>query len=437
MSRQAKWAAAILGGAILLAFVMIALRPTPEAVEPQMQEPLVQTVPFGAADGPIMVSATGTVMPRDEVSVGAEVGGRIVYVHPDFREGGRVGAGSVLFRIDPADFRNRVQSAEADVAAQDVAVLQANEEVTIARAELDRFAAREEQRAGMRSTVDDSDYAASILPPARSTSGTSGAQSAADTKPAPSRLATREPQLRSAEAARARAAAQLADARLALRRTSVPAPFAGLVRSENVAVGTLVQPGQVLGSIVRSSEYEVKVSLTEDEAALIPGLLTGSAAIPAVVYADFGDVTWQWTARVVRADTLLDPETRTIDVFLLVNSPLTSGQPVVDDGEERAVPPLLLGSFVRAEITGGSPRPYAVIPVTALRPGNEVWVARDGKLSIIPVEVLQRSDDTATITTPSLAQGGRLVTSSLRTPVEGMSVRFAPAEGSRAAEQAK
>jgi hypothetical protein len=58
-----------------------------------------------------------------------------------------------------------------------------------------------------------------------------------------------------------------------------------------------------------------------------------------------------------------------------------------------------------------------------LRPGNEIWVVRGGKLRILPARVIQRTDEVAYVTTPSLGQGGRLVTSPLRAPVDGMSVR--------------
>lgn len=422
MSRQAKLALAILGGAIVLAVLMVFLRPAPDTVEREDLAPLVQTVAFEAASGPLEISATGTVQPREEVTVGAEVGGRLVYVNPNFREGAGIGAGNVLFRIDPSDYRNRVRSAQADVAAQNVAVLQAREETEIAQEELRRFAAREDERVGLAAVVDGDDYASRILPPRAMQAGTGGASGEAS---APTRLATREPQLRSARAAQERAAAQLADARLALSRTSVTAPFSGVVRSESAAVGTLVQPGQVLGSIVATGSYEVKVSLTESEAALVPGLLgMRRGGIPATVFFDYGGSTWQWDARVDRADTILDPETRTIDVFLLVGNPLRGGRLAGEGAQEQAPPPLLLGSFVRASITGGSSLEYARIPAPALRPGNEIWVVRDGKLRILPVKVLQRTDEFAVVTTPSLAAGGRLVTSNLRTPVDGMPVRI-------------
>ena len=426
MSRQARLVVAVLAGAIALAVLMVALRPAPEERPRETGAPLVRTLPLTPASGPIAVLGSGTVEPREEVTVSSEIAGRIVYVNPAFRQGGLVQRGAVLFRIDASDYENRVRSASADVAAQDVAILEAREEARIARDELQRFSALPAGSAaggGAIGQTGTGDQHARILPPrALANGGRPVVQGA------PGQLATREPQLRSARAARDRAAAQLADARLALGRTVVRAPFSGLVRNEEAAIGRLVQPGQELGSIVASDGFDVRISLTEAEAALIPDLLNRAGSrIPASVLFDFGGQSWQWAAFVDRINPILDPATRTIDVILRVPDPFGGAVPVAaPDGAPAAAmrpPPLLVGSFVSARITGSSATPYAEIPAQHLRPGNEIWVVRGGKLRILPVRVIQRTDTVAYITLPSLGEGGQLVTSALRAPVDGMAVR--------------
>ncbi len=426
MSKQITWALGILIGAVAIAALMIYLRPEPQKEAAQQQSPLVETTAFEAASGAIPVEVSGTVQPRDEVVIGAEVSGRLTYVSPAFREGQFVSAGAVLVRIDPADYLNQVRIAQADVAAQDVAVLEAREEVAIARADLEQFAQRERAR---RSADADSS-AAQFLPP-ESLNG-EGASASADGAPdaneaAEAGLATREPQLRSAEAARARASATLADARTTLGRTRISVPFSGLVREESAAVGTLVQVGQSLGSVASTDAYEVRLFLTEDEAALIPGLLRGTGGtINAEVFYDYGGLTYRWPAVVDRADASLDATTRNVEVFLRVPNPLRGG--LLLEGEPgssaNAAPPLLLGAFVTAQIDGASLEDYAVIPSSALRPGNTIWVVREGKLRVLQVRVIQRTDTSAYVTTASIGEGGQLVTSSLASPTDGMPVRL-------------
>lgn len=424
MSKQIKYSLGLLLGAIAIGALMIWLRPEPAEEERQDLAPLVEAVAFEAAAGPIPVMASGTVQARENVVIGAQVAGRIAYVHPAFREGGIVPAGATLLRIEAADFENQVRIARADIAAQDVAVLQAREEVAIAQEELERFANRE-ANSGTSTMIDGNDYAARILPPSRMERSQAAPSSATQSN---NGLATREPQLRSAQAARERAAANLAVAQLSLSRTRVTSPFRGLVQEDNVSVGTLVQPGQALGTIASTGSFEVRLSLTPDEAALIPGLLGGGGArVPASVFYDYGGLTYRWDAVIDRADASLDAQTRNVEIFLRVPNPMTGGVLVAEEGIESVnqAPPLLLGAFVQAEINGAVLDSYAAIPANALRPGNEVWIVRDEKLYILPVRVIQRSDDIAYVTTPSLADGGQIVTSSLSAPTNGMAVRLA------------
>jgi len=429
-NRQIVYSLGLLLAAGIVAAIMMYFKPQPVEDQRVAEAPLVEAVAFKAASGPIPVLASGTVQARDEVTIGAQVSGRLTYVNPAFREGGTVAKGATLLRIDQSDYRNQVRSARADVAAQDVAVLEAEEEVAIAREELDRFAARETRLA----QGDEARETTQILPPrAMEPEGAQKGPKAtqADTLPAKAALdraglATREPQLRSAKAARERAQANLADAQLLLGRTRITSPFTGLVREENAAVGALVQPGEPLGSIVSTAAYEVRVSLTADEAALVPGLLSGAKGrIPAQVTYDYGGKTYQWSAFVDRANAILDSATRNIEVFLRVPAPLTAGSLFVGAENPEAAPPLLLGAFVNARITGASLESYAAVPAEAVRPGNEVWVVRGGTLAILPVRVIQRGDDIAYVSTPSLDKGGAIITSSLTAPIEGMKVRVA------------
>ena len=373
MSRQLLYSLLLLLAGTLIAAFLIWLRPEPIEDDRGEQVPLVEVVPLIEASGDIPVLGSGTVEARDEVTVTAEVSGRLTYVNPNFREGGTVTKGATLLRIDQSDYVNQVRVAEADVAAQSVAVLEAEEEVEIAREELSRFAARAKAAEAIGAGE------SQILPPkamGEVMAQIEAAGPAPEAEAASRGLATREPQLASAKAQRDRAEANLSDAKLRLGRTRVNAPFGGIMRSGTAALGQLVQPGEPLGALVATDAYEVRVSLTAEEAGLIPGLLTApSGRIPALVTYAYGGKIYQIPGYVDRANAILDLTTRNIQVFVRVPSPLKGGREVDAGGapveSSGKAPPLLLTAFVNVAISGASLDSYAAVPADAVRPGNE------------------------------------------------------------------
>lgn len=437
----------VIGGVILLAAICVAallifVRSAPEEKPPEQIIPLVQTTALEIRSGNLMVKGSGTVSAREELNLAAEVAGKLIYVNPNLRQGQSVRKDAVLFRIDTADYRNAVQTAQADVASQQVALLQAEEEVALAKAELERFDGRQ-RRVGAFDSVDGDDYAARILPPA--------ALRKTETEPneegpiSRNGLATRQPQLQSARASLRRAQAQLSNAQIALQRTVVRAPFSGVVRSEQIALGSYVAPGQSLGSLVGDGQLEAVIPLSAKEAALIPALWSGArSGIPASVFAEYGGVRYRWQAYVDRASSVLDPQTRTIDIFLRIPNPrrgvmAADQQTSVDQAATRA-PPLFVGSFVDAEITGRALDEYAILPLAGLRPDNQVWLVRKGRLHIAKVDILQRTDRNALISIENLRDGSGskpvVILSNLRAPTEGQQVRLAKSTGTAAGKKA-
>ena len=395
-SRRLLTMAGIIIGAIVVAQVMIMLRPEPPRRPPEPESPIVSVETVVAGSGPILVFGSGTVRPRWEIDVAPEVGGKIVAVSRNLQSGGHVSAGEVLVRIDPAEYENRVQQAEADVATQRVALLQAEEEANIARAEYEQFRARESRR------------------------GNSAAP--------PSPLVLREPQLLAARAALARAEAQLRNAELALSRTEVRSPFDGRVRNEVADVGRIVAPGQSLGQIYASDAVEVVVALSDDDAALIPNLWSLQAgdddrSIPAMVTIEYGARRFFWEGYVDRAETALDERSRTIAVVVRVPDPFGAGQAVEVDSETGAAPPLLVGQFAQVTIEGIELAEYFILPRRALRLGNEVWViAAGGRVQIVAVDVLQETDDQLYVI-GDFTDGQLVIVAGITVATNGMEVR--------------
>ncbi len=398
-------AAAILIGSVGTAGFLISLRPEPARREPPSRIPFAITEPAVAGAGAIPVYGSGTVRPRAQIEVAAEISGRVVWVSPAFQSGGRVGRGQLLFRLDDADHRHRVERARAVIAVQQVELLRVEEEARIAREQYERFRRRQ---------GDD--------------------ESLADAGP----LALWKPQVEAARAAVDRDRVALAEAELGLSRTQVHAPFAGVVRTESIDVGQFVAAGRAVGQLYAADAVEVVVPLSDADAALIPGLWDLRAGdadrrVAARVVADYGSADHAWEGYVDRVEAALDEATRTLDVIVRVPDPFAGGVPAAGGGVDPIAaaegaagarsPPLLVGKFVDVEIQGLTPGEYFRVRRPALRPGNEVWAVRGDALTIVPVRVLQRFDDEVYLT-GALREGQPVVVGGIEIATEGMTVRM-------------
>ena len=76
------------------------------------------------------------------------------------------------------------------------------------------------------------------------------------------------------------------------------------------------------------------------------------------------------------------------------------------------------------ELQGLAPERYFKVPDSALRTGDEVWAVRDGKVNIVPVQVLQRADNVVYVT-GALEVNQPVVTGGVRLATEGMAVQTA------------
>jgi RND family efflux transporter MFP subunit len=422
MSRtQLLIAAGILVAAGALAVLMVNLRPEPPRAGPSRMAPAVGTARAERYTGPLTVVGSGTVRPRAQIELAPQVGGNVVWVSPSLVSGGRIREGEVLLRIEEDDYRNAVEQARAQVAQEQVAVLQAEEEARIARREYRQFV---ERRGGDSLPAVAADSLPGVDP---------------DSAAQASGLVFREPQLEAARASLDRARAQLADAELALGRTVVRAPFDGVVRTEDVDAGAFRAAGQTVATLYASDAVEVVVPLTDEEAALLPDLWElqaddGESTLPAEVVALYGRDRFAWDGYVHRVEAALDETSRTLDVVVRVPDPFRTGRPV-DSTVMETPPPLLVGQFADVRFEGRSGT-WVEIPRRALRTDNEVWTVEDGLVRIVPVRLVQRVENRVQVV-GDISDGTPVITDGVDVVTNGMAVRLRsaapggpPAEGS-------
>lgn len=372
---------------------LILLKSDPPREERVDNSPIVETVRVKAEAGSVWVRSTGIVQAARSVTLSAEVPGQVVLVSSQFVTGGDFKKGDVLLQIEPSTYQNAVAVATADVTQRQLEVLLAEEEAAIARDEWDRLKER---------------YGDEGVPPT-STLGS---------------LVLREPQLKLSKAALLGSKAQLEDAQYRLERTKIRAPFNGRILNRMADIGQYVGLGGVVASFYGTDVIEIPVALTSSQAALLTDLYTLDVDVaPRVVqvrssFASDGDV---WEGHVHRVEGALDEITRTLRVIVRVEAPYDT---------ERGGQPLLIGSFANVEIEGRRLERFFSLPRDALREGNQLWMYKNGTLSVRNVSVVQIFENTVLVD-GGINDGEVVITTRLAFVVDGMHVRAVDETGGR------
>jgi hypothetical protein len=138
-----------------------------------------------------------------------------------------------------------------------------------------------------------------------------------------------------------------------------------------------------------------------------------------VLTADLGGRTHQWDGVLSRTEGEIDPTTRLMYAVVRVDEPSNrTRHPEADS-------PLAVGLFVETSIAGRTIDGCFVIPRSALRGRDRVFVIEDDLLRIRTVDVVRAESERAVIR--GLENGDRVILSPMEAPVDGQVVRVAPA----------
>ena len=368
----------VMGFAIMR--IMIISRPEPRKEQRENPGALVEVLSATRGARQVVVHGTGTVQPRQEVSLIPQVNGRVTKIADRFVAGGFFRQGDVLFEIEDTDYRLAVDRARAALAKAEYELTAMQGQARIARQEWERLQLGDGEQ--------------------------------------PNPLVVYEPQLKNAHAALLSAQASLRQAQLDLQRTVLRAPFNAVIRSESVDLGQYVRSGTAVATLAGTDQAEIVVPLPLEELAWlqIPRAGQGSKATAATVQLSAGGETFAWSGKIIRQLGDVDPQGRMARVVVAVADPYGLWQ---GTGER---PVLSMGIFVQVLLHGKELKDVAVIPANALRDGSTVWIMNDGHLTFRPVEVVRRTRDEVVVG-QGLASGDRVVLTNLAGAAEGMKLR--------------
>ena len=324
-----------------------------------------------AAVGPLprTVTVTGTLAADEEVVAGFKVAGRVSEIAVDL--GSPVRKGQVLARLDPTDFRLRVEQAEAalrqvraglgipgDGSGERVdpektaLVREARAVLEEARLTRDRMARLVEKNYIARSEVDASQSRLLV---------------------AESRYQAALEEIRNRQELLAERSSGLALARQQLADAVLSAPIDGAVRERRASVGEYLAAGAPVVGLVRTHPLRLRVAVPERDAASVR---VGQA----VRVRPEGDSTAH-AGRVARLSPSIQEQNRTLIV-----------EAEVANREGKLRP----GSFARAEIVVEADRTAVMVPAPAVVTFaglEKVFVVKDGKAVEKRIRTGRRSGD--------------------------------------------
>ncbi|HET7585100.1 MAG TPA: efflux RND transporter periplasmic adaptor subunit [Gemmatimonadaceae bacterium] len=309
-------------------------------------------------------SISGSLQAERTATVRAEVGGPVLQTYAE--QGQRVSRGTLLARIDDAALREDVISARAALqsAEQAATVAQRNEERTATLVQAGALAERD-------------------LETARTTSASADAQVAA-----------------------ARARLQLAQDQLS--KTTVRAPFDGVVSERQVSGGDVVQPGAALYTVIDPSTMRLEASVPAEQLGAVH--LRDTVAFDVNGYPDR-----TFTGTITRVSPAADPTTRQVQLIISIPN--------------RGDVPLVAGLFADGRVAStthvGLIAPANAVDLRGLRP--TVTRLRDGKAQRTEVQLgIQNDADEMVEITAGVARGDTLLLGAAEGISTGTPVRVAP-----------
>lgn len=364
------------------AYYVYTNRPRAKQAEPADNAKLVRVASLEPSTERAIVRAMGTVISAREIALQPQVSGAIEKLNPALIPGGRVKKGAELLTIESAEYRAVLDRAEAELAGSEA-------QLQSATWELERLEGLQKHNAVGGKELD---------------------------------LARTAVRVSRANMAVGRSAVDLA--KLNLARTRIRAPFNAIIAEKNVDLGARVSPGSKLATLVGTDEYWAKVSIPVDRLRWfdIPSEIGETGSRVRICQSGESETMAEWRGRVVRLLGDVEPQGRMARVLITVKDPLGLGMPGKD------ICPLLIGSYVRAEIEGHELSNVFVIPRSALREGDRVWLmGKDAKLVIKDVEVAWRDRKTVLVRS-DFGRDDRLVVSDIATPVAGIALRIESSE---------
>jgi RND family efflux transporter MFP subunit len=364
--------------------------PTTKKSKPKRPIPIVQTVDLSLRSEQVSIEAFGTVIPAKQVALRTEVEGRIIRKNTELIPGGIIGKGELVAQIDPLDYQLLVNEREAEVAEARYSLELEEGQQIIAKEEWHLL---EEEVVAMQASKS---------------------------------LALREPHLRFVRAKLQAAESRLAAAKLSVKRTTINAPFNGLVLDNYIEQGQLISSQTELATLAETDQFWVQVTIPVSRLSRIRfpdnGGQQGAAA--RITFENEDGTIISRPGTVFKLLGELDSQSRMAKILVAINDPLN-----LNENNNQASNPdngkILLGSYVKVKIEAGTLDNIFIVPRQAVHEGDIIWLLNGENILVTrPVNIVWRRQDEMLIRA-DLDDSEKLIISRLQSPLPGMALRNA------------
>ncbi|WP_343501707.1 efflux RND transporter periplasmic adaptor subunit [Alloyangia pacifica] len=387
--------------------VQTRLADTPQIPQARERVFAVNVVPVRLETVVPEMTAFGEIQSRRSLELRSAVGGTLIDLAPAFVEGGRVAAGTLLARIDPADMQAELERAQS--ALQD-AEAERREAIRAVELEKDALAAAEEQAAlrqrayQRQADLQTRGVGTSALVEEAELSASSARQAVVTRRQA---LALSEARVDQSTTALARAHIALDEAQRRLDETEIRAEFDAQLEDVSVVAGRRISANEQLATLVDPTALEVAFRVSTQQYLQLLNASDQPRELPVTVTLDFYGASVSSAGTLIREGAAVGEGQTGRLLFAALEEP-------------RGFKP---GDFVTVKIAEPPLEQVALLPATALGPAGDVLVlGADERLEAVQVELLRRQGDEVLV---RAALDGRMVVAE-RTPLLGAGIKVRP-----------
>jgi RND family efflux transporter MFP subunit len=327
----------------------------------------VQTITPEFGNFATIIQTVGTTTSYQTASVFSEVSGKITSVDSALKPGQFYKKGEKIIQIDPRNYHNSVIASQSklDQINADILLEKGNQLLAKEELNLSNMNMSDEQKA----------------------------------------LILRQPQMQKLQASQQEALAQLNRSKDDLQRTTIKAPFNGVIAQVNVTQGSMATSGTPLFTMINTKKFHVIADIPPHTLAYLPinvpnhVTLTPLSKTPTTMKR-------QGTIKHLLAD--VDAISKQPKVIVEVLNPMQNN-------------PLFIGDKVNVTIEGKRVHNVYKIPWGVLHNLNHVLVNVDNKLTMKPVTIVYKNPDALFVT--GLEATDQIITTNIANAVEGVRLK--------------